>query len=296
MHPESHEPAGSPGARIPARSRAQAMDLSLVLASQGIEHSIDNTNEAGWALLLAAADYAPAHAAIRQSRLENRHWRWRTTIPYGGAIFDGAAIGWVLLMIGFYCVSVVHPNLRLIGVMDSTALARGEWWRLFTATLLHADLGHLATNALFGFLLLGLAMGRYGTGVGLLAAFLAGVVGNVASGNLHESPFQGLGASGVVMGALGLLTVQSFGLLRNHPNRLKMTFGSIAGGVLLFVLLGFSPNSDVIAHGGGFLAGIGLGFLLGSTSSQRHWLNRASGIGFAGLIIWTWTLALRSAG
>ena len=59
-------------------------------------------------------------------------------------------------------------------------------------------------NAVFGFLFLGLVMARYGPGVGLLAASLAGAGGNIAAGWVHEATARGLGASGVVNPALGL--------------------------------------------------------------------------------------------
>src|SRR6185295_492432 len=93
-----------------------------------------------------------------------------------------------------------------------------DWWRLFTAQLLHADLLHFATNAVFGFLLLGLAMGRYGNGVALLATFLAGAGGNIVSWLVYGASFRGLGASGMVMGALGLLAAQSVALYKQHPH------------------------------------------------------------------------------
>jgi len=268
------------------------MDWSLVLASQGIIHIVDEAAELGWGLWVADADAETARAAIRQSRWENRRWRWQRTIPHSNTIFDWAASAWVLLTIGFYWLSIRRGDLRAAGIMDGAALANGEWWRLGTATLLHADLGHLATNAVFGFLLLGLALGRYGTGVGLLAAFLAGVVGNLVSWFSHGKLFQGLGASGVVMGALGLVAVQSFALLSNHPRSLKMIMAGLAGGVMLFALLGFSPGTDVFAHGGGFFAGITLGFLLARPVARHPVTNLIAGAVFVILVIWTWLLAL----
>ncbi len=87
--------------------------------------------------------------------------------------------------------------------MDGAAVAHGQWWRLFTAIWLHADLAHLATNATIGLLLLGLAMGRYGTGAGLLAAYLAGAGGNLVAGLISLQPHRSLGASGMVIGCLG---------------------------------------------------------------------------------------------
>ena len=56
---------------------------------------------------------------------------------------------------------------------------------------LHADVGHFATNATFGLVLLGLVMGRYGTGVGLLAAHGIGLCKpEDMQPNLNVSTFQ----------------------------------------------------------------------------------------------------------
>jgi len=65
-----------PTIRIAARSQRQAMDWSLVLASQGIEHVLNHTAETGWSLVVAEAEHPAALAAIRQYRLENRRWPW----------------------------------------------------------------------------------------------------------------------------------------------------------------------------------------------------------------------------
>jgi membrane associated rhomboid family serine protease len=142
-----------------------------------------------------------------------------------------------------------------------------------------------------------LALGRYGTGVGLLAAFLAGAVGNLASWFAHGNQFHGLGASGVVMGALGLLAVPSFALLKQNPRALKVILAGLAGGVMLFALLGSSPGTDVVAHGGGFVAGIASGLLLAMPFARRRSMDLAAGVIFVILLGCTWLLALlRAAG
>ena len=288
------DPPTNPSARIPARSQRQAMDWSLVLASQGIEHILDHADETGWALMVAETDHASALAAIRQYRMENRRWPWQRTIRQTGEVFDWLAGAWVLLTFVFFWLSHQRPAVEIAGIVDRAAFANGQWWRLFTATLLHADLAHLAANAGFGFILLGLAMGRYGTGMGLLAAFLAGACGNVASWLVHGPSFHGLGASGVVMGALGLITVPAFNQMPERFQPRKILLGGLAAGVMLFVLLGVSPGTDVAAHFGGFLAGIGLGFTL--TVCHRvvtgPMANLAAVLILYGVMMWTWWLAL----
>ncbi len=289
------EQAGS--IRIPARSRRQAMDWGLVLVSQGIESTIAFAEEERtWSLLVSAEEHVPALEAIRLYEWENRHWPWRQPVFPGGLIFDGGSLAWMLLVGAFYCLSSANPAMRAAGVMDAAAVTHGEWWRLFTAVWLHADLSHLASNAGLGLVFLGLAMGRFGTGVGLLAAYLAGAGGNVLVWGLSTKAGS-LGASGMVMGSLGLLAAQSLAIERESPHGRKYLLTGILAGLMLFVLLGLDPASDIRAHLGGFVAGA----LLGGSLSPFHQpgsngkLNALCGGIFALLVIWPWWLALRHA-
>lgn len=274
------------------------MDWSLVLASQGIEHIIDHDEENGWTLSTSAADHAAALAHIQQYRLENRHWRWRQPVLQPGLVFDWSSLAWVLLVVGFYGWSRLRAGVENLGLMTHAALTQGEWWRLFTATWLHANPPHLAMNAVFGFLFLGLVMGRYGAGVGLLAAYLTGVGGNLASGWIHGPALRGLGASGVVMGALGLLTFPPLNLPKLSKGLAsRLVFGALLAGGLIFVMVGTDPKADVVAHVGGFVTGwlFGLGLTRISRFTQLASVNLVAGILFVGLVILPWWLALRSA-
>jgi membrane associated rhomboid family serine protease len=283
-------------ARIPARSHRQAMDWSLVLVSQGIEALIENPAEgAGWGLVVGAQDYARALEAIRQYRLENREWPWRQEVFRPGFLFDWGSSGWAALVAIFFWLST-RADLRTPGSMDSVAVAHGQWWRLFTAIWLHADLGHLISNLTFGFVLIGLAMGRYGTGAGLLLAYLAGAAGNCGTWLVATARHQSLGASGMVMGALGLLAMPSFALWRQTARAPKVILGGIVGGGLLFVLLGLTPGTDVMAHFGGFVCGLLLGgpLTLVPELAQRPKINLLSGLLFTLLVIVPWWLALKT--
>jgi membrane associated rhomboid family serine protease len=107
-----------------------------------------------------------------------------------------------------------------------------------------------------------------------------------------------LGASGVVMGALGLLTAQSLALLRiGFPPR-QLLWRGLFGGLLLLILLGLDPsmNTDVIAHVAGFATGVLLGGMLAllPPALARHArLNHAAELLCGALMVVTWWLALR---
>ena len=113
-------------AMIPARSRHQAMDWSLVLISQGIEATIMPPDEVhGWGLLIGEHDHARAQDILRQYQHENRRWPWRQEVLRPGLLFDWGCLAWVFLIAVFYWLEV-HSDLRFLGRVDSAALASGE--------------------------------------------------------------------------------------------------------------------------------------------------------------------------
>src|ERR1700735_4450647 len=93
---DTHEMDGPPPA-IPARSKRQAMDWSLVLASQGIAVII-NQAESGWVLMVDPPEFERAKAVLGQYQIENRGWRWRRALPGTGVAFHWGAVLWVLGM------------------------------------------------------------------------------------------------------------------------------------------------------------------------------------------------------
>ena len=284
---------------IPARSRKQAMDWALVLASQAIPASLLRSEEGRWELHVEPQDWDRAFDAIRLFETENPRRFWEGEAAWSGLAFHWGVLGWCCAMVLTYGLSVGPIGSLLTGgEVDSAAVRSGEWWRLFTAVLLHADLAHLLMNLVSGFLLLGLAMAVFGGGSTLLAGYLAGALGNVCSLLVAREQYLGLGASGMVMGALGLLSANALSDWRAFGTRAKRAWRPLFAGTLLFVLLAFDPASDVVAHSGGFVAGLGLGTVLALAPSRSisERINRASWLGLIvlnGLTLW---LALAHGG
>jgi membrane associated rhomboid family serine protease len=128
----------------------------------------------------------------------------------------------------------------------------------------------------------------------LLLSLLGGALGNVATYLAHlNEPFRSLGASGMVMASLGLITAHSLMFARDEKPTLLVGRGLMAG-CLLVVLLGFSPKSDVMAHVGGFIGGIILGVMAmgGRRFLFRRSINVLSTFLFVGMLLSAWWLAL----
>jgi membrane associated rhomboid family serine protease len=281
---------------IRARSKNQAMDWSLVLTSQDIASTILQHPEDGhWMLVVDPRDHREALEAIRQYRLETRRWFWRRELVHTGILFDWRALIWVGLMLVVYAADARSLGaFRKLGLLDSEQVWQGQWWRLFTAMTLHGDAAHLAMNCAMIFVFGGLAMARFGFGGSLWAGYLAGLFGNLAACLLDPATHRSLGSSGIVMGNLGLVAVQSAFLLQHGFRAARYVLGGFMSGIMLFVLFGLDPRSDVLAHAGGFAGGAALGVVLNFLSSPWRDNRRIEWLAAGLWTVWvllTWRLA-----
>ncbi len=280
---------------IAARSKREAMDFGLVLASQGLVSTVTRIEDQ-WGVMVAEDDYDRSVETLRIWKNENLGWKWLNPLPTAaGKFFHWGSLAWALATVAIYFWSTA-PGIKEAGMMDSQMVAAGQWWRLFTAVTLHADLPHLLSNITSGLILLGLAMARYGTGIALLIAFLSGVGGNVAGFLLYPDAHRGLGASGMVMGALGLLAIASPVDGWDRQVGIGLIMRGIVATFLMLVLIGFSPRSDVVAHIGGYVGGVVFGLVMMHLSAKALKDSitslAAAAVLFLTVII-TWWLALR---
>jgi membrane associated rhomboid family serine protease len=274
---------------IPARNRRQAMDWSLVLASQGLEGALIETPEGDFGLIVPWSHAAAARDAIGTYREENRLWRWQRRIPSTPLVFHWGSTGWVLVMAVMAALSARIPGLYAAGQMQKSGVSHCEVWRLLTATMLHADGGHLASNLMVGYLFVGVAMGLWGAGVALFSVMLAGVLGNLAGWMVYPPEYSAVGASGMVMGAIGLLAASPVpsGKLRNLS--LSLLLRTVTPAVLLFVFYGFSPKpgTDWIGHTVGFVTGVAFGWIwrplrkAKGTPTKLNWILLATTVALA---------------
>jgi rhomboid protease GluP len=156
------------------------------------------------------------------------------------------------------------PSLATIvalGGVSRELVQSGEWWRLFTAPLLHGSYEHLLSNAfvlvLDGFFLESLIGRRW-----YAATFAIGAVaGTIASISLNDPDVVSVGASGGIMGLLGATFVCSFGDAADEKRSARMRRISLR--LLLPSLVPLAAGHvDTSAHLGGAAAGGCVGFLL----------------------------------
>ena len=269
-----------------------------MLVSQGIEVEIHRSSDGlGTDLRVASIDHPRALLSIQKYQEENRHRRWQQRIPRGGLLYDWQCVGWLALNAILYGLqSAPGSPLARQGDFNSLAVRSGEWWRAVTATGLHADSRHLVSNLMIGVVFLGLAMASYGAGVALLAVTLCGAAANALGLWLHAGPYHGLGASGVVMASLGMLSLRAFRLEDWKANPNLTALRGFVCAVFLLILFGFNPESDVGVHLLGFVLGALAGVLLSPFADrsqlQARW-DLPAKLLFAAGVSGSWWMALR---
>jgi rhomboid protease GluP len=166
-----------------------------------------------------------------------------------------------------------YTNLLRLGAMFNPLVARGQWWRLFTAQFLHMGILHLATNAVMIYY-----MGNYlesilGHWRFALVYLLAGIGGNLASFAWGADNAVAAGASTALFGLFGAMA--TLGLLnRDQPALRQLGQQSFALAAINIAIDLFMPNVDIWGHLGGLIAGALLCLMAGSgnwRSAKTAW-------------------------
>jgi membrane associated rhomboid family serine protease len=162
--------------------------------------------------------------------------------------------------------------------LDKTAVAAGEYWRLWTVTLLHGSpgeglfvpsLAHLFFN-MYALYLAGPIVERWYGGLRFLVFYLACAAGGSVASFVFGGPEPSVGASGAIFGLFGLLFAANS---VHHPvdRQSRMLVRQVGMLVVVNILFGFAiPNIDNAAHIGGLVTGLWIGTMLPPTRVQTE--------------------------
>lgn len=160
-------------------------------------------------------------------------------------------------------VSPVLPtteDMRAWGGTSTYDVTHGDYWRLFTSNYLHYGIIHLAAN-MFSFNNLGRMLEQF-IGWWRLALIytLSGICASAVS--IWWNPYGlGAGASGAIMGVVGILLALLTTNIIEKTARMKMLRSmAISGG--LMIIIGMQANVDNAAHLGGLCAGMLGGYFI----------------------------------
>jgi rhomboid protease GluP len=197
-------------------------------------------------------------------------------------IFSGKNM--VLSLNPFYALTPSMDVLNFLGASGRFPIIKFDaWWSLITANWLHGGLLHIVFNMLALKTIAPLVMKEFGlfrmfsiytlTGI---AGFLLSYVGNV---------YLTIGASSGLCGLIGAALF--FGKSRGGPWG-KLVYKQTSGWVVSLVLIGFLiPNINNWGHGGGLIAGIFFGWVLGyNEKRQENIFDRVLALCFAGITLW----------
>jgi rhomboid protease GluP len=166
-------------------------------------------------------------------------------------------LGFCLLTSWFYW----NPALELskyLSASYSSVIDKGEYWRLFTTSFVHADLKHLLSNSLMlGFLTYFVAS-FYGGIVSVILSFVVATITNFIVLKVYGGSITLVGASGVVYYLWGFWMILYMFLQRQH----SLISRSLRMGAVFLVLLvptEYQPNTSYLAHYIGFVVGLVVG-------------------------------------
>jgi membrane associated rhomboid family serine protease len=203
----------------------------------------------------------------------------------------GAALPLTWLIIGLTVIVSVAAwsssrEFDVYGALElnKQAVAHGEYWRLFTVTLVHAppDFGylHLFFNMYALYISGPLVERLYGSARMGLFYLLCAAGGSVAS-FVFGSDVPSVGASGAIFGLFGVIVAAT---RIHHPildRQGRALVGQLGTLIVINLVIGFASGFvDNAAHIGGLLTGLWLGYLIppGATATlSTLWQPPASG-------------------
>jgi len=155
--------------------------------------------------------------------------------------------------------------LEFLG-QNNSLVFQGYYWQFFTSMFVHADITHIVMNMLF-LLIFGFKAETLFKNVEYLGIYLlSGLAGGFLSLLLGPNTIS-VGASGAIFGLFGANVIY----MRKVVG-LPVT-GSLVYAVFFLLITSLSPNVNMLAHLGGLIIGLVMGYFL---AKNRKALNSLS--------------------
>jgi rhomboid protease GluP len=166
----------------------------------------------------------------------------------------------------------IQTLVALGGLNKPLVLQSGEWYRIFSSTLLHADIVHLALNG-FCLYLAGVMLESFVGRRWFFALFVVGgVCGSLLSLAANPDSVVSVGASGAIMGLLAAALVCSF----RYPSGVQRTqiqmttLQILIPSLLPLAVSRTGQHIDFAGHLGGALSGALVGLVMLKTWSPSR--------------------------
>ena len=180
----------------------------------------------------------------------------------------------IVLNVVVYIVSIlpgIGDTIFNYGVNVNAYISQGEFWRVVTATFIHAGFLHLLFN-MFSLFLFGPELEQLAGKWRFLAIYiLGGIGGNIATYITQDAFYATVGASGSIFGIFGAYLA----ILARHHRYTPQLKQVILPIVIISVVLTFlQPNVNAAGHIGGLVAGFILGYLIFTNKYMLRLRNR----------------------
>jgi rhomboid protease GluP len=157
---------------------------------------------------------------------------------------------------------------KYLSANSSQVFGHHEFWRAFTSPLLHADLEHLTSNALFFAGLAYLLNGYFGFWIFPVLSFLVGGLINFVVLQVYPPEVTVVGASGIVYFMAAFWLTLYFGIERG-VSKIRRFMNTAAFVTVLLIPEAFQERVSYLSHAVGFGFGVILGVLFFFMSRKK---------------------------
>jgi rhomboid protease GluP len=242
--------------------------------------AVDTTEETAWPKPLFGRRFSEAgriEKILRSPRLSAAELSApELAIRFGRPIFTFVLMA--LLVAIFFCEhafglgkpgTLAAPSIETLqtlgGLSYPLVTEAGQWWRLFTAPLLHADLSHIGFNCFALFLIGRLLEPLIGWRWTAATFAISAISGSLMSLAVNPINIIGIGASGGIVGLFAAALTVSLripqGVMRTRL--ISQAIYGLVPALLPFLNAATSGGKvDYGAHFGGAIGGVTMGFVL----------------------------------